>query len=725
MKIETTRRGFLKGAAATSAAALVIGVTPSGLLAKSGDATFNPFVKITPDGAVTAVIKHFEMGQGTTTGLASLIAEELGVPVKDVGYEYAPSDNKRYANLFFHVQATGGSTAMANSFMQYRQAGAAAREMLINAAAAEWKVPAGDLKIEDGVISGAGKKAGIGKFVAAAVERKVPAKPRLKKPSEFKVIGDPKTTRSDTPEKINGTAKFAMDTQLDGQIVVAIKRIPRLGAKVASFDAKDAKDVPGFITAKMLPNKAGVAVYAKNTWAAFQARNAVEVTWDNSKAEKRSSEDIRKELLSMVNKDSQFVATPGQDLAAVNAALAKADKVVEAEFYVPMLAHSPMEPLSCTIEPTKDGIILHDGCQLPGVAHPTLAAILKLKPEQVQINTVLAGGSFGRRGNPAADYQVEAALAFVMTDRKAPVKLVWSREDDVTGGYYRPAFAHKVRAGLDAKGKIVAWDHRIAGQSIFKGTPFERAVVKNGIDHASVEGVANTLYKIPQMHVGLSDAKPAAKVLWWRAVGHTHTAWVMESMMDMLATAAKKDPVAFRLDYLRGGNASQKRLANVLRLAAEKSGWGKKPPAGRSRGIAVHHSFRSYVAEVAEISTDAKGAVKIEKVTCAVDCGIAVNPDIIKAQMEGGIGYGLGHVMRNEVTLADGAVEQSNFPDYEPLRIGDIGAIDVHIVKSTLPPTGVGEPGLPPAGPALANAIAVSGKRVKSLPMVKNGVTFG
>jgi isoquinoline 1-oxidoreductase beta subunit len=313
-------------------------------------------------------------------------------------------------------------------------------------------------------------------------------------------------------------------------------------------------------------------------------------------------------------------------------------------------------------------------------------------------------------------------LAFVITDRTRPVKLVWSREDDMRGGYYRPAFGHKVKVGLSAEGEIIAWDHRIAGQSIMKGTPFEAFSVHDGVDHSSVEGISDTPYSIPGFHVGLTDTKKATSTLWWRSVGHTHTAYAMEVMMDMAAQAAGRDPVEFRLAHL-GDSADAMRKAAVLKLAAEKAGWGNAP-SGRTQGIAVHKSFGSFVAEVVEISGDASSGVQIEKVTCAVDCGIAVNPDVIKAQIEGGVGYGIGHVMRDEITLTGGVVDQGNFPDYEPLRIRDIGAIETHIIPSTEAPTGIGEPGTPPSAPALANAIAQTGLVVAVLPMINEGVSF-
>ena len=725
MTLNTSRRGFLKGAAAASAV-LLIGARPDGALAagSSQSAMLNPFVKIDADGTVTAIVKHFEMGQGPATGLTTLIAEELGVSIRDIAYDFAPSDPSTYNNLLFGpMQGTGGSTAVANAFMQYRQAGAAARDMLIRAAAAEWGVAADTLDIVDGQVTDGAKQAPMAQFVAAASQLSAPENPRLKDPSEFRLIGNAKVQRKDTPPKINGTAMYAMDLHLDNQMVVVIARSPRKGALAMGFNDNEAKGIKGYIRSAVLPNKAGVAVYAEHTWAAFQAREALSVDWDNTNAEMRSSDQIREELIAAVNADPTYVLTD-TTAAQAQSSMEGAATVLEETFYFPLLAHAPMEPLTCTIEATADGgVIMHDGCQMPTLPHGALSQILNVPMDKVQIKTMLAGGSFGRRATPVADYQVEAALAFALTDRSRPVKLVWSREDDITGGFYRPAVAHRVRVGLTAEGEIAGWDHRVAAQSIMKGTPFEGVAVQDGVDHSSVEGVTQSPYVIPDQHIGLTDVAPATTVLWWRSVGHTHTAYVMESMMDAAAKAAGRDPVEFRLAYLTGDGADQKRMTGVLKLAAEKGNWGAAPE-GRDQGIAVHKSFNSYVAEVVEVSRDEDGYVKVENVTCAVDCGIAVNPDVIKAQMEGGIGYGIGHVMRDEITLTEGVVDQSNFPDYEPLRIGDIASIDVHIVASTEAPTGVGEPGTPPSAPALANAIAVNGPRVTALPMINNGVDF-
>ncbi|MES0860801.1 molybdopterin cofactor-binding domain-containing protein [Ruegeria sp. SCPT10] len=727
MTINTSRRGFLKGAAAASAV-LIVGARPDGALAaaSSDGAQLNPFVKIDADGTVTAIVKHFEMGQGPATGLPTIIAEELGVTMDQIEYEFAPSDPQVYNNLLFGpFQGTGGSTAIANSWMQYRQAGAAAREMLINAAAQSWGVDPSGVSIVDGIIAAGDKTAPIAEFVAAASELEVPAEPRLNDPSEFRLIGNESVRRKDSAIKGNGQAKFAMDVHLPNQMVAMIKRPESRGGIALGFDDSASKEIKGYINAAILPNQAGVAVYAENTWAAIQARDMLEIEWDMSAAETRDSDQIKAEIMAALDAEPEFNVNQA-DAATVAAAIDGADTVIEQSFYFPLLAHAPMEPLNCTIEETAEGdIILHDGAQMPTGPHMAYQQIFQLPPEKIQIKTMLAGGSFGRRATPDADYQVEAALAFVVTDRSRPVKLVWTREDDIRSGYYRPAFGHKARVGLDADGNIVGWQHQVAGQSIMKGTPFESFSVHDGVDHSSIEGIADSPYNIPGMALGLTDTPKATSVLWWRSVGHTHTGYVMEVMMDLAAKAAGRDPVEFRLSYLAdGSDPDQSRKAGVLKLAAEKANWGN-PADGRAQGIAVHKSFGSYAAQVVEVSGDPESGIKIEKVTCAVDCGIAVNPDVVRAQMEGGIGYGIGHVMRGQITLTGGAVDQSNFPDYEPLRIGDIAAIDVHIVPSAEAPTGVGEPGTPPAAPALANAInTLSGVQIAAHPMTEDGISF-
>lgn len=724
------RRGFLKTAVAVSSS-LAIGFNANGALAAStGSASasaigFNPFVKIDPDGIVTVVVKHFEMGQGTTTGLTTLVAEELDVAWEQVKTEFAPS-GENYKNLAFGGQGTGGSTAIANSFMQYRQAGAAVREMLVRAAAAEWTIDASQIKVNEGVISDNGSNQGtFGDFVQQASKLTPIEEPALKEAANFNLIGRNKLPRKDSVSKTTGKAVFAIDVKVPNMVYVTILRSPLFGGTLKSFDVGEAAAVNGYVDAKALPDNSGVAVYAESTWASIKARRAVTAQWDNSAADARGSAEMLSEYAEKLNADPVYDVTGNGNLADIESAAKAADKTVSADFHFPLLAHAPMEPVNCVIEPTEEGgVRLHDGCQFPMITHPTLAAITQLPPEKVEIVTYYAGGSFGRRANGQSDYHVQAALAFVALGGEKAVKLVWTREDDLAGGFYRPMFAQRAHIGIGDDGKIASWAHRSVAQSIFKGGPMESMAVHNGVDHFSVEGIVDSPYQIP-MALGLTDYESPMPVLWWRSVGHSQSGYTMEVLMDMAAEAAGKDPIDFRLAHLDETDEDQGRFAGVLRLAAEKAKWDGKKIDGKGRGIAVHKSFGTYVAEIADVSVNAQGEVSIDKFICAVDCGIAVNPDVIKAQMEGGIGFGLGAVMRNEITLKDGEVEQGNFPQYEPLRIADMPDVEVHIMPSDKAPSGVGEPGLPPAGPALANAIyAATGKRITKLPMTSNGIKF-
>ncbi|NKC15084.1 MAG: molybdopterin-dependent oxidoreductase [Gammaproteobacteria bacterium] len=729
MTMQMKRRGFLK-AAGVAGATLAVGFNAKGLLAAApqgaaGAIRFNPFVTIDGDGTVTVVVKHFEMGQGTTTGLATLVAEELDVPWESIKVVFAPANGELYKNLAFGLQATGGSTAIANSFQQYRTAGAAARDMLVRAAAAAWNVPAEQVALDNGMLKAGARTAGIGELVAAAAKLAPAKAPKLKDPSQFTLIGTDKLPRKDSHDKTNGAAVFAMDVKVPNMLYAVVLRPPRFGGKLKTFDAAAASAVQGFAGAQALPNKAGVAVYAKSTWAAIQSRRAIKAQWDETGADLRGTPQSLSEYQAKLDAEPAFDASHKGNIAQVAAHVEGAAKSVEAQFMFPLLAHAPMEPLNCVIEPTGKGVRIHDGSQFQGITQPAVAAILNIAPENVEIVTYYAGGSFGRRATPNTDYHTEAALAFAALGGQQAVKLVWTREDDLAGGFYRPMVAHRAKVAIGDDGKISGWSHRTVAQSIAKGTPFESMLVKNGADHSSVEGIADTPYSIDNMAVGLTDYASPMPVLWWRSVGHSHSGYVMEVLMDMAAEAAGVDPVAFRLRHLDDSDPDQARFAGVLKLAAEKAGWDNKSAAGKGRGVAVHKSFNSYVAQVAEVSVKAGGAISIDKVVCAIDCGVAVNPDVIRAQMESGIGYGLGAVMRNEITLTGGVVDQANFPQYEPLRIADMPHIEVHIAASNEAPSGVGEPGLPPAGPALANAIyAATGKRVTRLPMKSNGVEF-
>ena len=718
MAMQLSRRDFLKSAAAAGAA-LVIGIDARGVLAAGhAETVINPFVRIDQNGFVTVIVKHFEMGQGTTTGLTTLVAEELDADWHRVRAEFAPADVDKYKNLFWGSQGTGGSTAMANSFMQYRAAGAAARDMLLRAAAAEWGVDPADIAVANSILTAGPRRGHFGLFVEKAMTLAPPQEPRLKTPQQFKLIGKVDLPRKDNQDKTDGSAMFAMDVRLPGMIYAAIKRSPRFGGVLESFDATAAKKVGGYIDAKALPNNAGVVVYAKNTWAAFKARDAIEAEWDFANAESRSSDEMlarHRELADDPEFDAGHVGR-----ATAQAAIDGAARTFEAEFVLPFLAHAPMEPLNCVIEPTANGVRFHDGCQAPSFVQGAVGRVLQLKPEQIEIKTLYAGGSFGRRATPTSDYQVEAAHAFALLGRKIPVKLVWSREDDIRGGYYRAMALHRAKIGLDAGGRVAGWDHRIVTRSIAKGGPMENFMVKEGVDHTSVEGVEDTLYRVPNMAVSLSDFRSPISTLWWRSVGHSHTAFAMESLLDMVAVETGQDPIAMRLALLDRNDDKQRRMAGVIETARDFAGWQK----GDKRGFAAHFSFNTWVAVVADVSVDGN-RVHVDKLHMAVDCGVAVNPDVIRAQMEGGAGYALGAVLRNEITFKNGEVEQSNFPDYQPLRLTDMPEVAVTIVTSNEAPSGVGEPGVPPTGPAVANAIfARTGRRIRELPMTKSGFEF-
>ena len=711
-----SRRTFLKLSLGTGAG-LLVGVRLPEARAAVADAAggFNPFVRVTADDAVTVIVKHLDKGQGSATGLATLVADELGAAPGQVSTEFAPSDPETYKNLAFGIQGTGGSTAIANAFEQYRRAGAAARVMLAAAAAEAWGVPAGEVTVSDGRIrhEGAGKDAPLGEFAETAAKREVPQEPRLRSPAEWRYIGK-SFPRVDVPAKSEGAAGlYGMDVQLADMVVAVLAKPPKWGAKVGRVDAEKAKAVPGVIDVLTVPQ--GVAVIARSTWPALEGRKALAVEWDDSGAETRSSAELYEEYRRLADTEGTVAASHGD----AEAALAGAEHVVEATYEFPYLAHAPMEPIDVTVRFDGESAEFWTGSQLQTVDHQTAAAVLGIPMEKVRINTLWAGGSFGRRAIGDSHYVAEAAAIARAWGQDRPIKLVYSREDDVQGGYYRPLYVHKVRAGVDADGRLLGWHHRIVGQSILTGTPFEQYMVKDGVDETTVEGIHDMPYRSEGFRVEVHNTEVGVPVLWWRSVGHTHTAYVVETVIDELAEKAGRDPVEYRLGLL----GDDPRRAGVLRLAAEKIGWGQPPPEGIHRGVAVHRSFSSYVAEIAEVRMRDDGKVKVERVVCAVDVGVPVNPDNIRAQVEGALGYGLGAILRNEVTLTDGTVDQANFDSYLPLRIQDMPAVEVHIVESTEAPTGIGEPGTPPIGPAVANAIAkATGQRVRTLPLSKHGL---
>jgi isoquinoline 1-oxidoreductase beta subunit len=725
-----SRRGFLKAGSALSAG-LVLGVRVPAFAQTSGPgraattapaaATWAPnaFVRIGADNTVTVIAKHLEMGQGSYTGLATLVADELDASWAQVRVEGAPADASRYNNtLWGPMQGTGGSTAIANSWDQLRQAGASARAMLVAAAAQRFNVPASSITVKDGVLLHAAskRKATFGELANAAAALAVPADVKPKDPKDWIYIGK-HVPRKDARAKANGTATFTQDIKLPDMLTAVVAHAPRIGARHASFDADALKTIPGIRQVVEIPS--GVAVLATNFWSAKQGRDALKIQWDDSRAFKGSSAEIMAHFRKLAEQPGTVARNDGDVVKAIGGAA----RTVEAAYEFPYLAHAAMEPMNCVMRLANDNSVeVWNGEQFQTGDQMAIARTLGIKPEQVKINMLFAGGSFGRRANPQSDYLIECAEILVSLaradKRNIPVKLVWTREDDMRGGYYRPAFFHTLKAGLDANGNIVAWQHRLVGQSILADTAFA-AMVKNGVDATSVEGASNLPYAIPNLAVDLHSPKIAVPVLWWRSVGSTHTAYSTETFIDELAVAANKDPVEFRRALL----AKHPRHVGVLDLAAKESGWGTSLAAGKSgekrgRGVAVHESFNTFVAQVVEVTVKPDNSFSVDRVVCAVDCGVAVNPDNVRAQMEGGIGFGLSAALHGAITLKDGAVEQSNFHDFPILRINEMPRVEVHIVPSTAAPTGVGEPGTPVIAPALANALAAAtGKRVRSLPI--------
>ena len=705
------RRGFLK-AGAVAGAALVVEFRFLPEAHADGGFAPNAFVRIAPDNTVTIVAKHLEMGQGSHTGLATIVAEELDADWAQVRVEAAPADASRYNNLAFGpVQGTGGSSSIANSWPQLRKAGATARAMLVSAAAEKWGVPASGLSVNKGVVShvATGRHATFGELATAAAARSVPQDVPLKDPKDFKLIGHA-APRVDTKAKTDGSARFTIDVYLPDMLTAVIARPPLFGATVKSVDKTAALKIKGVTDVVEVP--AGVAVLGKGFWAARQGRAALKVEWDDGQAEHRGTDELLAEYKELLLKPGASARRDGD----TSAAFAGAAKTFEAVYEFPYLAHAPMEPLDCVVRLSADRCEVWAGSQMQTIDQGTVAHVVGLPPDKVELHTLLAGGSFGRRATPFADVAGEAAsIAKAISGRQA-VKLVWTREDDIRGGRYRPLFVHRLRAGLDASGRIVAWEHRIVGQSFMKDTPFA-AYVKDGIDGTAVEGASNLPYAIPNLAVDLHLPKVGVPTLWWRSVGCTHTTFAVETFLDELAHAAGRDPLELRRELLK----DHPRHRGVLDLAAAKAGWGTPLPVGRARGIAVQESFGSYVAEVVEISLRKDGLPKVERVVCAVDCGVAVNPDVVKAQMEGGIGFGLGAALWSEITLNKGKVVQSNFHDYRTLRIDEMPKVEVYIVPSSEAPTGVGEPGVPPIGPAVANAFfQLTAKHVRRLPFLRS-----
>lgn len=683
---------------------------------KALGAVFNPFVRVAKDNSITVLIKHIEFGQGVSTGLTTIIAEEMDADWSQMRFEHAPADADKYYNLAFgdkfKVQGTGGSTATANSWMQHRQAGAAARAMLVEAAAKAWGVPAAEVTVEKGVLrhAASNKSAPFGEFAEAAAKIAPPQEPKLKDPKDFTLIGrNDKLPRLDGAKKVAGQEGFTQSFTRPGMLTALVARPPKFGATLKSVDDKAARAVPGVVDVVQIPR--GVAVVANGFWAAKKGRDALKVEWDFAKAETRSSAKLFEEFKALSK-------TPGIPVVKTGSGAPAGGQVIRASYEFPYLSHAPMETLGAVAE-FKPGQSLEiwGGCQFPTADQGNAAAIAKLKPEQVKVNILVSGGSFGRRANPESDFVSEAVSIAVAMNGKAPIKVLWTREDDIQGGKYRPMVVHDVAATLGSGGRITSWTHRVVGQPILLGTPFAPPGVKfdfatiGGIVYPAKEGLAPR-YAIENMTLEAHHPEVGVPVLWWRSVEHTHTAYVMETMMDELARAARQDPILFRKALLKGQERHYKLLELLMNYA------GPAPTgAGRGRGVAIHESFDSVVAQIADVTVSG-GAVSVDRIVCAVDCGVAINPDMVRAQMEGGIGYGLSAILGEEIQLVDGAPQPSNFTDYKVLRMDQMPkSIEVYIQPSANPPTGVGEPGTPPVGPAVANAVfAATGRRIRKLP---------
>jgi isoquinoline 1-oxidoreductase subunit beta len=686
------RRQFLLGSAA---AGLVISISlpPAKRAAAAAGTVFvpNAFLRIAPDNTVTVISKHIEFGQGTYTGIATILADELDADWSQIRVESAPADARKYANLEFgKVQGTGGSTAMANSWNQLRMAGAEARARLIAAAAKKWNVPNDGITIEKGVVKHAsGKSATFGELAELAQSIGQIGSVKPKDQGAWHLIGK-HVPKVDTVAKTNGSAQFTIDVNLPDLATCLIARPSRSGARVSDFDPRQALAIAGVKEVFVVPE--GAAILAEGFWAAKKGRDAVKITWDETNTEGRSSSDLVKAYLEL-SKTTGAVARVEGD---AEKAFAGAHKVIEATYIFPYLAHAPLETNDCVIRRTEaGGVELMLGSQAQTIDQQATARVLGLKVEQVKIKTLLAGGSFGRRATPDGDMAVEAANVLKAAKHRGPIKVLWTREDDIRGGRYRPLFVHRLKGGLDEKGNIIAWDHVIVGQSFVKG-------VKNGVDGSMVEGASTLPYQVPNLRVSAHIREVGVSTLWWRSVASTHTAYSTETFLDQLAGVAGIDPLAIRQRLL----AKKPRHLAVLNLAAEKAGWDKSLPPGKARGLAVHKSFKSYVTHVVEVSVGDDRLPKVERVVCAADCGIAINPDVVRAQLEGGMGFGLSATLYGAIDLKEGHVVQSNFHDYRVLRINEMPPIEIHIVPSTENPTGIGEPGVPPIGPAVANAWA-------------------
>ncbi len=696
--VKLGRRDFLK-LSAGAGAGLWLGVGLGGDAEAATAKVLSPsaFLSIDQKGTVTVWVAKSEMGQGIRTSLPMLVAEELEADWSKIRVEPAVADPK-YGQMM-----TGGSTSVRTNWEPLRKVGATAREMLVAAAASRWRVDRAACRAEaGGVIGPGGKRFAYGELVAAAAKLPVPKDPPLKNPKDFRLLGKP-VHRLDTADKVTGRAVFGIDVQVPGMLHATVARCPVFGGKVKSFDASKAKAVRGVRGVFQVPS--GVAVAADSTWAAIQGREALAVVWDEGPAANLDSSTIRASFEKALEKPQGVARKEGAGAGA----LAGAAKKVEALYELPFLAHATMEPMNCTADVRGGKATLWSPNQAPQWHQEAVAKALGIAPDKVTVHTTLLGGGFGRRAMP--DFAVEAAL--VSKAAGAPVKVLWTREDDMGHDFYRPASLHRLAAGLDAKGRLVAWTHRVVSPSIAQQV-FGRPSFRPGAERPDmVEGAWDVPYQVPAIEVDYAIPEVAVPVGWWRSVYASQTAFANESFLDEIAAAAAKDPVELRSELL----AKEPRLRAAVELAAEKAGWGRSLPPGRGRGIACHSSFGSHVAEVAEVSAQG-GKLRVHRLVAAVDCGRVVNPDTVAAQIEGAVVYGLSAALRGEITIERGRARQTTFGEYLPLRLEEMPAVEVHIVTSSEPSGGIGEPGLPPVAPAVANAwFSASGRRVRQLPI--------
>ncbi len=664
----------------------------------------NAFVRIGADERVTVIVNHSEMGQGVYTALPMLLAEELDADWNKIGFEPAPVDPK-YNHPVFGMQVTGGSSSVWSAFEQFRKAGATARAMLIAAAAQRWNVDGATLHTASGaVLDGKNRKLTYGQLAEAAAKLTPPAEVALKDPKNFKLIGKP-MKRLDTAEKVNGKATFGIDVKLPQMLTAVVARAPIFGAKMKTFDDSRARSLPG--VRKIVAVPSGVAVIAETFWQAKTARDALRIEWDEGAMRAFNTDQMMQQFREQAKSPGKSVRRDGDP----DAALAKAAQKLEAVYEVPYLSHAMMEPLNCTVDLRADSCEIWTGTQFQTVDRANAAKIAGLPNEKVQIHTTFLGGGFGRRATPQSDFVVEAV--HVAKAAGVPVKVVWTREDDMQGGWYRPAFLHAITGGVDAKGNPISWRSRLVGQSIFAGTQFESMMKKQGYDPASVEGADDLPYAIPNLAVEYYQTEVNVPVQWWRSVGHSHTGFATECFVDELAALAHRDPYQFRRALL----LKHPRHLRVLELAAQRAGWNKPLPKGRGRGIAVHASFESYNAQVAEVSvTD--GKIQVHRIVSVMDCGRYVNPNIIAAQIEGGAIFGASAALFQELTFDNGRLQQTNFHTFPMMRMNDCPRIETHVIESHEKSGGIGEPGVPCTAPAIANAVfAATGKRIRRLPI--------